>query len=138
MTSWDERVQRILASAERMAGGDREHRAEISDAHDELDALAFAMNAIVSELSFSARGLARANERAAERNRELTEAQQSLVRQERLATLGQLSGGVAHQIRNPLAAILNAADSRPMFTSLAAVSGSGRRRSQLVQRQYPR
>lgn len=39
---------------------------------------------------------------------ELAEAQENLVRQERLAILGQLAGGVAHQIRNPLAAIMNA------------------------------
>ena len=46
--------------------------------------------------------------RVARRTAELAEAQESLVRKERLAVLGQLAGGVAHQIRNPLAAILNA------------------------------
>jgi PAS domain S-box-containing protein len=46
--------------------------------------------------------------RVIERTAELAEAQESLVRQERLAVLGQLAGGVAHQIRNPLAAIMNA------------------------------
>jgi signal transduction histidine kinase len=46
--------------------------------------------------------------RVLERTAELAEAQENLVRQERLAVLGQLAGGVAHQIRNPLAAIMNA------------------------------
>ena len=44
----------------------------------------------------------------AKRTEELAEAQGNLVRKERLAVLGQLAGGVAHQIRNPLAAIMNA------------------------------
>lgn len=39
----------------------------------------------------------------------LTEAQAALVRKERLAVLGQLAGGLAHQIRNPLGSIMNAA-----------------------------
>jgi PAS domain S-box-containing protein len=46
--------------------------------------------------------------RVAERTAALAVAQENLVRQERLAVLGQLAGGVAHQIRNPLAAIMNA------------------------------
>ncbi len=43
------------------------------------------------------------------RTRELREAQERLVRQERLATLGQLAGSVAHELRSPLSAIKNAA-----------------------------
>jgi signal transduction histidine kinase len=44
-----------------------------------------------------------------ERTRELREAQEQLVRQEKLAVLGQLAGGVAHELRNPLGVIKNAA-----------------------------
>ncbi len=43
-----------------------------------------------------------------ERTHELRVAQEKLVRQERLAVLGQLAGGVGHELRNPLAVILNA------------------------------
>ncbi len=43
------------------------------------------------------------------RTRELNAAYTKLVQQERLATLGQVSGSIAHEIRNPLAAIANAA-----------------------------
>lgn len=42
------------------------------------------------------------------RTRELREAQEQLVRQERLAVLGQMASGVGHELRNPLAVILNA------------------------------
>ncbi|MFZ5912344.1 MAG: PAS domain S-box protein, partial [Chloroflexota bacterium] len=42
------------------------------------------------------------------RTHELQEAQEQLVRQEKLAVLGQLAGGVGHELRNPLAVISNA------------------------------
>lgn len=43
-----------------------------------------------------------------ERTRELENAQEMLVRREKLAMLGQLAGGVGHELRNPLGAISNA------------------------------
>ncbi|HFE66694.1 MAG TPA: GAF domain-containing protein, partial [Chloroflexi bacterium] len=47
--------------------------------------------------------------RVAERTRELREAQEQLLRREKLAVMGQLAGGIAHELRNPLGAIKNAA-----------------------------
>jgi len=51
---------------------------------------------------------ARLEREVQERTRQLGEAQDRLVRQERLAVLGQLAGGVGHELRNPLAIIFNA------------------------------
>jgi len=47
-------------------------------------------------------------QRVEERTSELRQAQEQLVRQERLATLGQLAGSVSHELRNPLGVISNA------------------------------
>ncbi|MGY5854726.1 MAG: ATP-binding protein [Candidatus Thorarchaeota archaeon] len=42
-----------------------------------------------------------------ERTKELKEAQDQLLNQARLTTLGKLSGGIGHELRNPLAAMKN-------------------------------
>jgi PAS domain S-box-containing protein len=66
----------------------------------------------ITKLKAVEEALRRANEeleqRVDERTRALREAQGALLRKERLVVLGQLSGGLAHQIRTPLATIANA------------------------------
>jgi signal transduction histidine kinase len=46
--------------------------------------------------------------RVEERTRELREAQEQLVRHEKLAVLGQMAGSIGHELRNPLAVIKSA------------------------------
>ncbi len=50
----------------------------------------------------------RLEEMVEQRTQELQDAQEQLIRKERLAVLGQLAGGVAHELRTPLGVISNA------------------------------
>jgi PAS domain S-box-containing protein len=51
----------------------------------------------------------RLEEMVEERTRELRDAQEQLIHKEKLAVLGELAGGVGHELRNPLGAIKTAA-----------------------------
>ena len=82
-------------------------------------------------------------ETLAETNRRLEEAQEEARRSERLAALGQLSGGLAHELRNPLAVIKGSAEtlmsklaaSDPITTELAGyISSEVNRMNALVTR----
>jgi two-component system sensor histidine kinase HydH len=82
-------------------------------------------------------------ETLAETNRQLEQAQAEARRSERLAALGQLSAGLAHEIRNPLGVIKGSAEmltqklgqSDPLATELAGyISTETNRLSALVTR----
>ncbi len=68
-----------------------------------------------------------------ERTRELRDAQTRLLQQERLAILGQLAGGIAHELRSPLGAIKNAV--YYLRTSLAEPPADAREMLQILDQQ---
>lgn len=55
-------------------------------------------------------GKSRAFQNIQEKNEALINTQEQLIQQEKLASLGQLTAGIAHEIKNPLNFILNFAD----------------------------
>ncbi len=87
-------IRDLEMGVSRVARGDFEHRIEIKSG-DEIEDLAHAYNEMTGKLRAMYQNLA---EQVNERSRQL-------VRSERLAGVGFLAAGVAHEINNPLAAI---------------------------------
>ncbi|MRR35064.1 sensor histidine kinase, partial [bacterium] len=98
-------VRRLLATTERIGQGDYSHRAAVGGGR-EIAELAESFNGMVDVL--------RAKQEEAERhvrsleraNRELQEAREEALRSEKLASVGLLAAGTAHEIGTPLTAIM--------------------------------
>ena len=93
---------------------------------------AVVVNPFVSENRRQAKRYRLLAEELAETNRRLEQAQEEARRSERLAALGQLTAGLAHEIRNPLAVIKGSAETLtrrlesadPLTTELAGYISS--------------
>ena len=85
-------VKELVFASERLAQGDLTHRVQLSST-DEMGELAHTFNSMADSL----------RERD-ERLREYT--QKKIMESERLATIGQLAAGVAHELNNPLGGVL--------------------------------
>ncbi len=87
-------IRDLEVGAGRVAQGDFEHRIRVHSG-DEMEDLAAAFNDMTGRLREMYRDLAR----------QVNERSRQLVRSERLAGVGFLAAGVAHEINNPLASI---------------------------------
>jgi signal transduction histidine kinase len=103
---------RLTEAAEGIAGGRRTTPLIEIDRSDEIGRLSRAFATMADSIRMSQDTLEmEIGSRTEDLQNALTQlraAQDELVRQERLATLGQLSGSIAHELRNPLGVMTNA------------------------------
>ena len=98
-------LENLTDAVERIADGYYEERAAGASSL-ELMALETGVNAMADRLIRDQERLARNIESLDRTNAELVEARDQVIRSDRLAAVGTLSAGIAHEVGNPLGAIL--------------------------------
>jgi len=102
-------IRALLNATKKVADGDLAHRLEI-ESRDEVGELAESFNRMTASLqkaTDSYQSLTRTlEEKVKEKTKELRATQDFLIQSEKLASLGKLAAGIAHEINNPLTSIL--------------------------------
>jgi len=102
-------LRAIVEATDKIAQGELDHRLRIAS-RDEVGRLARSFDRMTEDLQKANANLVEwgrtLERRVEERTRELREMQDHLVQSEKLASLGKIAAGVAHEINNPLTSIL--------------------------------
>ncbi|MDD2852807.1 MAG: HAMP domain-containing sensor histidine kinase [Desulfuromonadaceae bacterium] len=102
-------IDRLLAATEKITGGQYGHRLNISGSA-ELARLAAAFNEMASALFSKDRQVADQVAALEKANNDLREAREETLRTEKMASIGLLAAGMAHEIGTPLASIMGYAE----------------------------
>ncbi len=102
-------VERVVEGTERIAGGDYDHRIPDEET-EEMNRLIGGVNSMAERLIRDRALLAQNVRSLDETNRELVETTDQLVRTARLASVGTMASGIAHEIGNPLGALMGYLD----------------------------
>lgn len=109
-------ILRLRAMSQAVAQGDLTQRSQLSRP-DEIGDLAQSFDAMTARLQERTAEAERLYAETVERNRQLAEAneqlqlmQQQLIQSEKLSSIGQLTAGIVHDVKNPLAVIKGMAE----------------------------
>ncbi|MBN2429437.1 MAG: HAMP domain-containing protein [Deltaproteobacteria bacterium] len=97
-------VERLVESTRMVAQGNLEHEVE-AEGPRELACLADSFNTMVGSLKQKRQETEKHIERLQASNKALQETREELVRSEKMASVGHLAAGMAHEIGNPLGAV---------------------------------